>query len=166
MKIFPQFEQHNFIFLNKRSRIVFMCDPHYSDGFPMVSDEDVKVVYESIMETVPMVGTYSVLLMACIYAWLQIYVLGNGIEGFNNILSTIPASKECICRWTEQQYAYPTSKECSELIKFKIGLGQNLVAEKYISVWDFLEISQAYLERDLNAYVNFTGKNPSIKQGL
>ena len=111
-------------------------------------------------------GTYSVLLMACIYAWLQMYVLGIDIDTFNKILSTIPASKECICRWTEQQYAYPTSKECSELIKFKIGLGQNLVAEKYISVWDFLEIIQAYLECDLNAYVNSTGKDPSIIQGL
>jgi hypothetical protein len=148
--LFPQFTQRNFIFLNKSPRIVFVCDPHYSypsnDKSP---SQETQRYYEALLETVPIGGTFSVLILARICAWLQIYQLGNPMDIFEKIMKTLPTSEHPTCSWGEQQFSFPTSKECSEMILYKIGLHKDLVAEKHQTVWDFFDMSSKYLRNDL-----------------
>jgi non-ribosomal peptide synthetase component F/thioredoxin reductase/carbonic anhydrase/acetyltransferase-like protein (isoleucine patch superfamily) len=148
--LFPQFTQRDFIFLNKSPRIVFVCDPHYSypsnDKSP---SQETQRYYEALLETVPIGGTFSVLILARICAWLQIYQLGNPMDIFEKIMKTLPTSEHPTCSWGEQQFSFPTSKECSEMILYKIGLHKDLVAEKHQTVWDFFDMSSKYLRNDL-----------------
>jgi thioredoxin reductase len=147
--LFPQFTQRNFIFLNKSPRIVFVCDPHYSYPSNNKSPSQEKQGYEALLETVPIGGTFSVLILARICAWLQIYQLGNPLDIFEKMMKTLPASEHPTCSWGEQQFSYPTSKECSDMVLYKIGLHKDLVAEKHQTVGDFFGMSSNYLRNDL-----------------
>jgi non-ribosomal peptide synthetase component F/thioredoxin reductase/carbonic anhydrase/acetyltransferase-like protein (isoleucine patch superfamily) len=146
--LFPQFTQRNFIFLNKSPRIVFVCDPHYSYPSNSAPSQE-KQGYEALLETVPIGGTFSVLILARICAWLQIYMLGNPLDIFEKMMKTLPASEHPTCSWGEQQFSYPTSKECSDMVLYKIALHKNLVAEKHQTVSDFFAMSSKYLRNDL-----------------
>jgi hypothetical protein len=86
-KIFPRFESQNFIFLNKSPRIVFTCDPRYRH------DDQVGVGdYSDVLDTVPVGGTYSVLILSRIAATLQAYSVGTLLNAFGAILDSIPSS--------------------------------------------------------------------------
>ena len=148
---FPQFTHRNFVFLNGSPRVMFVCDPRYSRGTTKIESE-IKDEYATILDTVPIGGTFSVLVLARVMAWLHMYVLGNDVMMFNKMLTTMPSSTHPTCTWGEQQFSFPTNKECSDLIRFKIGYHKDLVLSKHPSVNDFFIMSCAYLQQDISVY--------------
>lgn len=157
-KFYPQFTHRNFVFLNSSPRIMFVCDPHYSYGTTK-SAAELKDEYAAILDTVPIGGTFSVLILARVMAWLHMYVLGNDVTRFNKMLTTLPASSHPTCTWSEQQFSFPTNKECSDMIRYKVGCHKDLVAEKHPTVWDFFVMSCAYMKRDVTAYAASSGND-------
>jgi len=155
-KFYPNFTHRNFVFLNSSPRIMFVCDPHYSYGTTKL-DSEIKDQYKAILDTVPIGGTFSVLILARVMAWLHMYNLGNDISRFNKMLTTLPPSIHPTCTWDEQKFSFPTNKELSDMIRFKIGSHKDLVAEKHPTVWDFFVMSSVYLKRDIKAYASSTG---------
>jgi hypothetical protein len=63
--LFPQFTHRNFIFLNKSPQIVFVCDPHYSYPSNVKLPSQERQHYKALWETVPIGGTFSILILAC-----------------------------------------------------------------------------------------------------
>mmetsp|Transcript_26085 Transcript_26085/g.45416 ORF Transcript_26085/g.45416 Transcript_26085/m.45416 type:complete len:699 (-) Transcript_26085:119-2215(-) len=163
-KFYPNFTHRNFVFLNSSPRIMFVCDPHYSYGTTM-SDSEIKDRYAAILDTVPIGGTFSVLILARVMAWLHMYNLGNDVTRFNKMLTTLPpASSHPTCTWDEQKFSFPSNKELSDMIHFKIGTHKDLVASKHPTVWDFFIMSSAYLKRDIKAYATNTGN--TVGEGI
>jgi len=155
-KFFPNFTHRNFVFLNSSPRIMFVCDPHYSYGTKL-DESEVAEQYAALLETVPPGATNSVLLFSRYMAWLHMYSLGNDVTRFNKMLVTLPPSSHPTCTWNEMKFSFPTNKELSDMIQYKMGIHKDMVAAKHPTVWDFFKMSSAYLKRDMTSYVATTG---------
>jgi len=144
--IFPAFKTRSFVFLNSSPRVVFSCDPHYSHG------DGVATTHAALMETTPIGGTFSVLILARLVAWLQIYSLGNPSFRFESMLENMEEDKRAVCSWNEQKFSFPQCEEVTDILLYKINQFKGLVQQKHATLEEFLTMSNGLLMKDLKRH--------------